>query len=171
MKNQELILHYKYTLQDLIQAARIYRATTNDGRIDKVIAVIVFVFAGFVAYGNGFEWWLIPLFLLVPFIWFGLIQTLQIWIAFKRNPDLYSDEYKIVIDSGGVYAKTSNTEAGRQWSAYYKALESDDYFFLVYGKGTHATSVIPKLAFQADEDLNTFEIMIKQKIGEIEQIA
>lgn len=96
-------------------------------------------------------------------------SALQTWIAFKRDPKLYTDEYEITIDNSGVYAKNSTTEARRLWSAYNMAFESDQVFLLVYGK--RAYSAIPKRAFSDENQINIFRELLKEKIGKLENIG
>lgn len=167
--DQKITVRYKYTLSDFIQAGRVYRTTTLEAKIDKIVAVVLLLAIGMIMYSDGIQWWTILMFLLVPFAWFGLIQPLQTWITFKRDPTLYTEEYEITFDDSGIYAKNSTTEARRLWNAYNIAFESNQFFLLAYGKRAYST--IPKQAFSNENEVNIFRKILKEKIGKLENIG
>ena len=166
MQNQVISIRYQVALSDYIQSNWILRKNTLAGRVEKIFAIIVLLYAFFSTYVEGIQWSIIPFYLLVLIFWFGLIQRLQIWIMAKRNPHLFIDIFEIVYDDDGVNTKSSSTEVRRDWSAYRSALESERYFFLLYGKGAFG-SFIPKRAFSNEAQIIDFRDLIQNKIGNI----
>jgi hypothetical protein len=174
--DENITIHFEYTLADMLDAFRLYHATTPMRTISKIVAILSLAFAilavytcvqSIRAYGETYDtgWYAAGLLVIAIIAWFDPIRPLRAWLVFKMNSKIYTDPLEVTFDQVGVRAKTSTYDMQRLWMAYSTVLESKRLFLLVYGKGVYAT--IPKRAFSGEAQISVFREMLKRRIGKL----
>ena len=69
----------------------------------------------------------------------------------------YHDEYLLLFSKDIINWKTSNIETHFKWDVYSELWESNDFYFLI--QKSHQYTIIPKRAFENQEEKQAFEEM------------
>jgi hypothetical protein len=171
---ETITIHFKYTPADVVDAFRLYDASTSMRTIRRIVAVLSLIYAvlsayGYVQlvrlYGQGYsmEWFALALGVAALILWFEPLPLLQARLLFRSKSKIYAGEWAVTFDAEGVHSKTGTSDRKRLWTAYSRVLESERLFLLVYGKGLYGT--IPKRAFLDESQVRTFREMLRLKIG------
>lgn len=157
-------LDVSYSANEVVHACRVYQATTFSHKVRRFFAVV--------AFGLGW-WWLVYvslsywisvlLFVLAISEYFGLSTQLRALRAYRRDPDLYTQNHEITIDGEGVHTRTAETSDTRLWSETSSLLESGKVFVLVYGKWLYTT--IPKRVFSGEDEVAAFRVLAGRAIA------
>lgn len=74
----------------------------------------------------------------------------------------------IEIDEDKLKIQTINCESSIRWQLYIKAIETKNIFMLYQAKALF--NIIPKRAFNSDEELDEFRELVRTKIEKFQQI-
>ena len=164
-----ITIRFKNALSDHLHASRVYEKTTFFHKIDKLVAVLLFLFGCWSVYAVGVRWWTVLWFVLAPFEWFNLLslRPVQVWVLFKRNPK-FLEWYELTFSEEGMLWKTDTIDARLRWTHYNKVVESNRAFLLIYGKWAY--SMIPKSAFSNEGQVNAFRDLLRRKVGSYVQV-
>lgn len=157
-------LSFTYTEDEYIDAARLYFARAYDTKFLHGLWLAVFVC------GLLFAWLAGDVYAGGSIMLAGLFVLARNWYAhstlprryFRRNPK-FRDPYELTFSDEGIVFRSKGVESRMAWGFYTKALETPEYFFLVYGKDMF--SLIPKRVFRGPLQESTFREMLRGKLG------
>jgi len=107
--------------------------------------------------------WVIPI-LLVLGIWYLIMKSMLKRQANKENGELITGYREVSFLETGILYKTNVSETTFSWNAVTKLSESAKNYFLYMGK--QRAIIIPKGAFETNEQLKSFLNLIKQYADE-----
>jgi hypothetical protein len=162
MNNEPVTIKFKYNFNDLIQGFRIYRKGTLSHKIVIALGIIFILFGIWYYLELGFNLSSILLFIFAIILLTDLVRHIRIWLAYKRNEQLYTAENEVTFTESAIDLKTPRTEAQNKWTAYSDLLEDKELFLLVYGKWLY--SIIPKRAFKDSEELDRVRILFLEHL-------
>jgi len=157
-------IKYTANLQEQIKARKLYYKHSFWSYFDKIIALLSIGFGCFLIALWGFSWWLIIFFIIGVFEFFNVLSldSFIVKFQFKRLPVKFKEEQLVEFNEDVIIYKTAQIDSKLNWSLYYKVIETDEFFMLVYGKNMY--SVIPKRAFKNDKEIDQFKQLINSKI-------
>jgi len=82
---------------------------------------------------------------------------------FRGNPK-FRDEYHLTFTDAGIEFHTENMSSMTAWNFYSGVIDSDRFYFLIYGKDIHSLSIIPKRAFQSSNQETTFRQILRRNV-------
>lgn len=164
MNAQPLELAFDNVLAEHLAAERLYYRSTRFWKLDKLVAVALVSFGGYLTYTVGLRWWSVIWFPLAIAEWFNLLslRPVQVWYWFKHNPK-FRETYHLTIDEDALYFRTRSIDSRVQWDHFSSLLENNTLCLLVYG--TRMYSLIPKRAFKTEAELGAFRALVSAKIG------
>ena len=156
-------LEFEHILADHLHANRVYRQHSFFGRMDKIVALLLFAYSIMLTVSGGVGWWTVVLPILALLEWYDLlsISPLQVYVAFKCNPN-FKEKYSLEFSDEEIAFKTGSIDSRIKWTHYNKTLESNKVFILIYGRNMY--TVIPKSAFGSRDDIEKFRLMIEKTI-------
>jgi hypothetical protein len=157
-------IRFTHELKDHIEAQRVFYSRSPLAKLDKAIAVLLFVFGVYCVVSVGFRWWTVIWFLLAVAEWFNWLSLSQ-WrtrIEFRRNPK-FREEYHLTFSRENIHFQTASIDSTLQWTHYDRVIESSDVFLLMYGKGMY--TLIPKRCFSSNEEINAFRTLLSEAIA------
>lgn len=80
----------------------------------------------------------------------------------RRDPR-FRDPYRVTFAEQGIHLVSKGYDAWLGWDFYEKALETSDFFFLVYGDGLFL--LLPKRAFGGPRQEAALREMLRRKLG------
>jgi hypothetical protein len=161
--SEEIAVSFQPELRDQIRASVAhYRA----GRLricDRVAGSLAFLAGLVTLFLSGWRWWLAILFPLAIMEWSDFLHghTLQAWIFFLRNPK-FRERYSLIFRPDGIHFKTATIDSALAWSFYDSVIEDSAVFLLRNGKSMY--SVIPKRAFNTEDELCRFREMVRSRV-------
>ena len=165
---QSVQLSFRHTEQEYVDAVRYYFWHSKELML-RMIVVYVLVSIGLVLLLQllGYPW---PLWLLVAFIIIAGVALFQGYLVdlprrYFRGDPKFRDEYTLTFTDAGIEFRTTSLNASLAWSLYTNAIESDKFYILVYGKGIHTLSILPKRAFTDDRQETTFRQMLRRHVN------
>jgi hypothetical protein len=170
-----LTLQIHLEFPDVLHANRLYRASTSADYAGRpILGVISLLIGGFYLAHlltqpldalNDSIWSfviaIILLFMGLVFI-FDLIPTLFLWLASRRNRKRNSQTHQTIFDEHGIAVHQQNADAQYKWGFFEAVVEGRREFILIYGVNLYF--VIPKKAFQNDEEIEFFKSMLKSNL-------
>lgn len=164
MMSNEIILQFRYSETEYVEAAKFYIHKRFHTKFSMAVALIVFSIGlawrasgGDVVFGAVFIVLGAILFLLNCYTYFTLPQR---W--YKVNP-LLREEYYLQFSDEGIVFRTKDAESTLKWGFYKDVWETDQFYFLLYGKD--AFSLIPKRAFAEQEQERAFKRMLHKHVA------
>jgi hypothetical protein len=155
-----LILNYRPTLAEQVDAARRYQRTTRKFWVYRVISVAALGAVVWAILTPGAQL-LIPVWLLLAlFTWFDPLPLFLIWLSAKMPGG--AAPYQATFDHQGVAFDVSGQRVTRTWARYSQVLETSQVFVLVYGGWAY--SVIPRRAFADPGAQERFHSFVQQQI-------
>jgi hypothetical protein len=152
-------------LKDHIEAQRVLYSRSALPKLDKAIAVLLFVFGVYCVVSIGLRWWTVIWFPLAVAEWLNWLSLSQ-WrtrIDFRRNPK-FREEYHLTFSHENIHFQTASIDSTLQWTHYDRVIESPDLFLLMYSKGLY--TLIPKRCFSSTEEINAFRDLLSGAIGQ-----
>lgn len=158
-------VHFWNELNDHLEAQRVLYRRSVMAKIDKVVAVLLLCLGIYCVAVAGVRWWTLVWFVLAVVEWFDVLSVARFrsTIAFRRNPK-FREEYHLTFTPENIHFKTLSFDSVIQWTHYERVLESPTLFLLMYGKGHY--TVIPKRAFDSDNDTNAFRALLARMVSE-----
>lgn len=160
-------LDIQFTFAEFARSRRTLLTKTYIRPIDPLICIGLLCW-GLYQLMRGTAMWLDYLFIGIAFVYFGLVGfSLFVMpaIMFRRDAKLRQvfvltiEEAQITLESGGERREF-------RWSEYHKALNTKDYYFLIYG--TKTVHTIPKRVFADQTEADVFESLVKSKLSLVE---
>ncbi len=156
-----LILNYRPTLSEQVEAARRYQRTTRKFLLYRAISIAALAAVVWAFMTPGAQL-LIPIWaILAVFTWFDPLPILLVWLSFRPPPG--AAPYQATFDEQGITFDIAGQRVSRPWNRYTKLLETPRIFVLVYGGWAY--SVIPRNAFGDSTAQEQFRTLAKRKIG------
>ena len=159
---ESITLKFKHNPREYASAIRIYFARTLHTKYDVIIALIALI-AG-VVYTSFFGYTIITYLLLgtsafyLAMIFMTYVVTPARWV--RQRMDLMR-EITIAFSEEGIRYRAENIDSKLQWSLYKNVIETDRFYFLVYGKSQF--SLIPKRVFASAEEERSFRELLSRK--------
>ena len=166
MQTTPVTVRFKPGFSDYLHASRLYERTTFFWRADRWVAVLLLGYGAWLSYVVGVRWWTVIWLILAPLEWFHLLplHPLQVAIYFAMNRRLLEKSWDMTVDDKGMRLQTAGIDSRLDWSAFCQVLEGNRVFILVYGGRSYVT--IPKRAFASPAELETFRVVIRDKISD-----
>ncbi|MGG1516928.1 YcxB family protein [Paenibacillus oryzisoli] len=101
----------------------------------------------------------------ISILFFFIIFTRMVVVprvVFRREPK-YKEEYILTFNEDEILFSAGSLKSTIQWDYYKRIKETKDFIYLIYG--TRSYSIIPKRAFQNNEEKNEFIKLITAKIN------
>lgn len=173
-------VYVRSIFSDLIHANRLYRASTANDHIGRLLIGSIFLLLGGCAWilfaaqpartQNSIDLSFPATFGLVLVglaLIFDLIPTILLWITFIQSRQRYFEPYQAIFDDDGVSVQRQGASVKYEWKIFYAAVEGRDEFILIYGKNLYFG--IPKTSFQDQNDEENFRSMLKSKVKVFKQ--
>lgn len=157
-------LRFRHTEAEYAAAARHYLQKTYHTRFALIIGLLAF-FGGAAVWALDGDSIAGPIFLALGALlllvsgnsYFVLPQR-----VYKRNPQL-REEYRLQFSDEGIAFHTKGVDSMLRWSLYKEVWETEQFYFLLYGKD--AFSLIPKRAFANEWQERAFKEMLQTHIA------
>jgi YcxB-like protein len=157
-------INFTNKLKDHLEAQRVFYHRGILAKLDKGVAVLLFIFGVYCLVFVGLRWWTVIWFPLAVAEWFDLLSLTR-WrtrIEFQRNPK-FREEYHLTFSRENIHFRTDSLDSTLKWTHYDRVIESPTLFLLMYGKGLY--TLIPKRCFNSDEDIHTFRTLLNETIA------
>jgi hypothetical protein len=156
-------LQFQYSEKEYVQAAQFYLRKTYHTRFNIAVGLLVA--------NAGLMFWFLDLDPTLGYI-FTFLGALLLLIYcrayfalprqwYERNPKLH-EEYHLQFSDEEIVFRSKDVVSTIKWDFYRDVWETDQFYFLLYGKDTF--SLIPKRAFAGDWQERTFKHMLEQHI-------
>jgi len=100
--------------------------------------------------------------IVIGLVWWATLRIIRKRLSQGKNKDLMFGNRVIEFKDDSLLYKTNQSETTYQWSAFSK-LHSSELSYLLY-LGTDQAIIIPKSAFENENQRLDFEKMIREKI-------
>ncbi|WP_433944923.1 YcxB family protein [Paenibacillus sp. SN-8-1] len=153
---------FKYSEREFISAMK---QIHNSKRIvfDFVLAIALFSYGVYSLMSDSND--ILDTILVVISLIFLFISVAKLFIvprmAFRREPK-FKEEYHLLFNDDGILFKAGGINSNITWDYYNGIKETKDFIYLYYGKRGY--SIIPKRAFENNEEVNKFLTMLRSKI-------
>lgn len=170
---QSVQLSFRHTEQEYLAAVRYYVWHSKELLL-RMIIVYVLVSTGMVLllqlFGSP-----LPLWVVIAFIVLAGVALFQGYLVdlprrYFRGDPKFRDEYNLTFADAGIEFRTTHLNASLAWSLYTDVIENDKFYILVYGKGIHSLSILPKRAF-TDGQETTFRQMLRRQVDHNLQLS
>lgn len=91
--------------------------------------------------------------------------TIDLPRAYFRSDPKFRDEYHLTLTDAGIEFHTENMSSMIAWNFYGGMIESKNFYMLIYGRNTHSLSIIPKRAFQSNDQETTFRQILRRNLA------
>lgn len=152
-------LTFKYTQSEYVKAVQQYLiANKTIRRYDLILVVVFWLFSISYLFISSFSTFSMILAGTVL-----IVTILGSWVYFfmpifrYKQTAKYHDEYLLLFSKDIINWKTSNIETHFKWDVYSELWESNDFYFLI--QKSHQYTIIPKRAFENQEEKQAFEEM------------
>lgn len=170
---QSVQLSFRHTEQEYLAAVRYYVWHSKELLL-RMIIVYVLVSTGMVLllqlFGSP-----LPLWVVIAFIVLAGVALFQGYLVdlprrYFRGDPKFRDEYNLTFADAGIEFRTTHLNASLAWSLYTDVIENDKFYILVYGKGIHSLSILPKRAFTGGQE-TTFRQMLRRHVDHNLQLS
>jgi YcxB-like protein len=155
-----------YESVDYARAARfMFRGGMRILTLLIVVGSIVFAVLLYRAYPASFEWWVIPVIIVMLIFFLWLIRLAQNW-SFERqlkSAPSAQGSHQWVFDDEGITIAGSLATLRVQWGAITKAEESKDDIFLYQAK--QFAHFVPKRVFKSEQEMKDLKTLLIAKLG------
>ena len=103
--------------------------------------------------------WILPIFLLLGLAYIYILSPFLVGVRVNRNTKLQSETMGIATPEH-LALKNANVDSKLGWDNFGKAVETRDYFLLIYGTNRRMFQFIPKRAFAGEEQLDAFRDLL-----------
>ncbi len=158
-----ITIEINHCVEDHVKAERLsYSKRSRWANADRIVAAILILFGIFLLATVGIRWWTTIWFVLAPLEYFNFLSIAPFVIRyrFKRTPKFH-EKNELTFSEEGIHFKTPSIDSNLKWDLYTDVVEDNNLILLMYGG---AYSIIPKRCFKSEEDLKTFQTLIRRKI-------
>ncbi len=160
---QSVQLTFRHTEQEYLAAVRYYVWHSKELLL-RMIIVYVLVSTGMVLllqlFGSPFPLWVVIAFIVLAGVALFQGYLVDLPRRYFRGDPKFRDEYNLTFTDAGIEFRTTHLNASLAWSLYTDVIENDKFYILVYGKGIHSLSILPKRAFTGGQE-TTFRQMLR----------
>lgn len=170
---QSVQLSFRHTEEEYLAAVRYYVWHSKELLL-RMIIVYVLVSTGMVLllqlFGSPFPLWVVIAFIVLAGVALFQGYLVDLPRRYFRGDPKFRDEYNLTFTDAGIEFRTTHLNATLAWSLYTDVIENDKFYILVYGKGIHSLSILPKRAF-ADGQETTFRQMLRRHVDHNLQLS
>lgn len=164
-----LSIKYYNNQKEFTEAMNLYYSKTQKRLFDIVLGLVLSLISIplflFIEPSYSFIFlFCVGLFLFLFSLFKGSIYSKIRFLKDKK----FNDEYEINFNDQGIQFKTVSINSEIKWDFYSKVWETQKFFFLFYGK--ELFSLLPKRAFQNNENVIEFRELIKRKINDYQSL-
>ncbi len=166
--SQPISFHFIPTKDDYVRGVRAFyfsdagfkRALVIMGVVELLL--VVAAFAGNL--GDGPLPWLFVLGLLAFPVYLLVILPINMGRQIEKN-ERFTAETTWELGEDQVSIKNKFSETKTDWGSFQKMVRTDDYYLLIYATNKRMFQIIPKRAFESQEQETAFREFVKQKLG------
>lgn len=170
---QSVQLTFRHTEQEYLAAVRYYVWHSKELLL-RMIIVYVLVSSGMVLllqlFGSPFPLWVVIAFIVLAGVALFQGYLVDLPRRYFRGDPKFRDEYNLTFTDAGIEFRTTHLNASLAWSLYTDVIENDKFYILVYGKGIHSLSILPKRAFTGGQE-TTFRQMLRRHVDHNLQLS
>lgn len=170
---QSVQLSFRHTEQEYLAAVRYYVWHSKELLL-RMIIVYVLVSIGMVLllqlFGSPFPLWVVIAFIVLAGVALFQGYLVDLPRRYFRGDPKFRDEYNLTFTDAGIEFRTTHLNASLAWSLYTDVIENDKFYILVYGKGIHSLSILPKRAFTGGQE-TTFRQMLRRHVDHNLQLS
>lgn len=170
---QSVQLSFRHTEQEYLAAVRYYVWHSKELLL-RMIIVYVLVSSGMVLllqlFGSPFPLWVVIAFIVLAGVALFQGYLVDLPRRYFRGDPKFRDEYNLTFTDAGIEFRTTHLNASLAWSLYTDVIENDKFYILVYGKGIHSLSILPKRAFTGGQE-TTFRQMLRRHVDHNLQLS
>lgn len=170
---QSVQLSFRHTEQEYLAAVRYYVWHSKELLL-RMIIVYVLVSTGMVLllqlFGSPFPLWVVIAFIVLAGVALFQGYLVDLPRRYFRGDPKFRDEYNLTFTDAGIEFRTTHLNASLAWSLYTDVIENDKFYILVYGKGIHSLSILPKRAFTGGQE-TTFRQMLRHHVDHNLQLS
>lgn len=170
---QSVQLSFRHTEQEYLAAVRYYVWHSKELLL-RMIIVYVLVSTGMVLllqlFGSPFPLWVVIAFIVLAGVALFQGYLVDLPRRYFRGDPKFRDEYNLTFTDAGIEFRTTHLDASLAWSLYTGVIENDKFYILVYGKGIHSLSILPKRAFTGGQE-TTFRQMLRRHVDHNLQLS
>lgn len=170
---QSVQLTFRHTEQEYLAAVRYYVWHSKELLL-RMIIVYVLVSTGMVLllqlFGSPFPLWVVIAFIVLAGVALFQGYLVDLPRRYFRGDPKFRDEYNLTFTDAGIEFRTTHLNASLAWSLYTDVIENDKFYILVYGKGIHSLSILPKRAFTGGQE-TTFRQMLRRHVDHNLQLS
>lgn len=170
---QSVQLSFRHTEEEYLAAVRYYVWHSKELLL-RMIIVYVLVSTGMVLllqlFGSPFPLWVVIAFIVLAGVALFQGYLVDLPRRYFRGDPKFRDEYNLTFTDAGIEFRTTHLNASLAWSLYTDVIENDKFYILVYGKGIHSLSILPKRAFTGGQE-TTFRQMLRRHVDHNLQLS
>lgn len=170
---QSVQLTFRHTEQEYLAAVRYYVWHSKELLL-RMIIVYVLVSSGMVLllqlFGSPFPLWVVIAFIVLAGVALFQGYLVDLPRRYFRGDPKFRDEYNLTFTDAGIEFRTTHLNASLAWSLYTDVIENAKFYILVYGKGIHSLSILPKRAFTGGQE-TTFRQMLRRHVDHNLQLS
>lgn len=160
-------LIFRHTEQEYLAAVRYYVWHSKE-LLARMIIFYVLVSTGMalllLLFGFPFPLWAVIAFIVLAGVALFQGYLVDLPRRYFRGDPKFRDEYTLTFTDAGIEFRTTHLNATLAWSLYTDVVETDQFYILVYGKGIHTLSILPKRAFTDVNQESTFRQMLRRHL-------
>jgi hypothetical protein len=165
--NQSVQLSFRHTEQEYLSAVRYYVWHSKE-LLARMIIFYVLVSTGMVLllllFGLPFPLWAVIAFVVLAGVALFHGYLVDLPRRYFRGDPKFRDEYTLTFTDTGIEFRTAHLNASLAWSLYTDVIETDKFYLMVYGKGIHSLSIVPKRAFTDAGQETAFRQMLRRHL-------
>ena len=170
---QSVQLSFRHTEQEYLAAVRYYVWHSKELLL-RMSIVYVLVSTGMVLllqlFGSPFPLWVVIAFIVLAGVALFQGYLVDLPRRYFRGDPKFRDEYNLTFTDAGIEFRTTHLNASLAWSLYTDVIENAKFYILVYGKGIHSLSILPKRAFTGGQE-TTFRQMLRRHVDHNLQLS
>lgn len=156
-------LAFKYTEDEYVEAARLFFSRAYDAKFRLYLGLAVLAGGLFIAWLAG------DVYVGGATLFAGLlvlahrlyVNSVLPRMYFRRNPKFF-DPYHLTFSEDGIVFRSKGVESKLGWEFYTGVWETDEFYFLVYGKDLF--SLVPKRVFRSPRQEAAFRELLRRKL-------
>ena len=165
--NQSVQLSFRHTEQEYLAAVRYYVWHSKE-LLARMIIFYALVSSGMVLllllFGLPFPLWAAIAFVVLAGVALFHGYLVDLPRRYFRGDPKFRDEYTLTFTDTGIEFRTTQVNASLAWSLYTYVIETDKFYIMVYGKGIHSLSIVPKRAFTDAGQETAFRQMLRRHL-------
>ena len=133
-------------------------------KLDLVVAAVSGLAGSYVLWAEGISWVSIGglvVCLALLLIVFGALVVVPSQVY--RGSEKLKQEYEITFSVDGLHFQTAGIDSRLEWELYKNWIEGPEFFILYHGE--REFSVIPKRAFENDDERKRFKGLLSGKVS------